>query len=160
MKKLHYIFIVLFLFSTISGCSLQDPKYINLSVKPNNHYYIDEIRNKILNNEKFTLYVFDTNLYKEIDVPSDENIIIEDFISSLTSDNYSDEAADKKEPYRIKLIFDDKKQYLIKVFDDCLISVSPWDGNFKEDIISIKNLPLRYNLFDFCNHIANEPLTK
>jgi hypothetical protein len=148
------------LFSTISGCNFQDAKYINLSTKPNNHYYVDEIKNKILSNNKFTLYVFDTNLYKEIEVPSEEKSVMENFISSLTDNNYSEETTDKKEPYRIKIIFDDNSQYILKIFDDSLVSVSPWDGNFKEDIVSIKELPLRYNLFDFCNHIANEPLSK
>lgn len=160
MRKINYFLIMLLLFSTIAGCGLQDPKYINLSVKPSTHYYTDEIKGKILNNEKFTLYVFDTNLYKEIPVSNEDGSIIESFISSLTSENYSEESSDKKEPYRIKITFDDKTQYLIKIFDDSLISVSPWDGNFKEDIISMKDIPLRYNLMDFCNHIANEPLSK
>ncbi|WP_297421147.1 DUF4883 family protein [Clostridium sp.] len=160
MRKISYIFIIIFLFSTISGCNFQDAKYINLSTKPNNHYYVDEIKNKILSNNKFTLYVFDTNLYKEIEVPSEEKSIMESFISSLTDNNYSEETTDKKEPYRIKIIFDDNSQYILKIFDDSLVSVSPWDGNYKEDMVSIKDLPLRYNLFDFCNHIANEPLSK
>ena len=159
MKKLNLIFITLILLFTLNGCNVQNPKYINFSTKPNNHYYTDELKNKILNNENFTLYVFDTNLYKEIEVPSDENPIIENFISSLIDDNYSDEQINIKEPYRIKIVFNDDK-YLIKVFDNSIISISPWDGNYKEDIISIKDLPLRYNLFDFCNHIANKPLSK
>ncbi len=159
MKKLNFIFIILLFFLTFSGCALQNPKYINFSVKPNNHYYIDEVKNKILNNENFTVYVFDTNLYKEIEVPNEENSTVADFISSLTYDNYSDETIDEKEPFRIRILFDDKSQYLVKVFNDSILSVSPWDGNYKEDIISMKNLPLKYNLFDFCNHIANKPLS-
>jgi hypothetical protein len=160
VRKLNFTFIILFLIFTLNGCALQSPKYINFSVKPNNHYYIDELKNKILNNKKFTLYIFDTNLYKEIEVPSEENSIIEDFFSSLTSNNYSDESIDTKEPFRIKILFDDNTQYLLKVFNDSVMSVSPWDGNYKEDMISIKDLPLRYNPFDFCNHIANKPLSK
>jgi hypothetical protein len=144
----------------LTGCNLQNYQYINFSVKPNNHYYIDEIKNKILNNKNFTLYVFDTDLYKEIEVPKDENSIFEDFISSLTDENYSVEAPNSKEPFRIRLYFNDKDQYFIKVFNDSIISISPWDGIFNEDVISIKNLPLRYNLFDFCNHIENKPITK
>ena len=159
MKKINFIFIILFLLFTLNGCSFQNPKYINFSTKSSNHYYTDELENKILNNESFTLYVFDTNLYKEIEVPSDENPIIENFISSLVNDNYSSEQIDVKESFRMKIVFSDNK-YLIKIFNDSIISVSPWDGNYKEDIISIKDLPLRYNLFDFCNHIANKPLSK
>ena len=159
MKKLYLIFITLVLILALNGCAVQDAKYINLSVKPSNHFYTDELKNKILNNETFTLYIFDTNLYKEMEVPSDENLIIESFLSSLVDDNYSTEQIDMKEPYRAKIVFKDSK-YLIKIFNDSTVSISPWDGNYKEDIVSIKELPLRYNLFDFCNHIANKPLIK
>ena len=158
LKKLNFIFIIFLLVFTLIGCSIQNPKYINFSTKPSNHYYTGELERKILNNEKFTLYVFDTNLYKEIEVPLEENLIIENFLSSLISDNYFDEKIDMKEPFRLKIVFDDNK-YLIKIFNESIVSISPWDGNYKEDIISIKDLPLRYNLFDFCNHIANKPLS-
>lgn len=159
LKKLNFTFIILLLLLTLNGCYFQDLGYINLSTKPNNHYYTDELENKILNNENFTLYVFDTNLYKEIEVPSEENPILENFISSLVEDNYLDEKVDMKEPFRLKIVFDDDK-YLIKIFNDSVVSISPWDGNYKEDVISIKGLPLRYNPFDFCNHITNKPLSK
>lgn len=156
MKNLRFIVVIILLLLPLSGCDLQNPKYINFSSKPNNHYYTDQLRNKILNNEKFTLYVFDTNLYKEIEVPTDENFIIENFTSALINDNYLNEKDDIKEPFRLKVVFKDDK-YLIKVFNNSVISISPWDGNYKEDIISIKDLPLRYNLYDFCNHIENNP---
>lgn len=156
MKNLRYISILLLLLFSLSGCNIQDPKYISFSTKPNNHYYTDELRNKILSNEKFTLYVFDTNLYKEIEVPSEENSIFENFTNTLTNDNYMDDKIDAKEPFRLKVVFKDDK-YLIKVFNDSVVSICPWDGNYKEDIVSIKNLPLRYNLYDFCKHIQNEP---
>ena len=159
LKKLNFIFIIVLLLFTLNGCSFQDPKYINFSTKPSNHYYTDELENRILNNESFTLYVFDTNLYKEIEVPSEENDIIENFISALVDDNYSEDQIDIEEPFRLKVVFNDDK-YLINVFNDSTVSISPWDGNYKEDIISIKDLPLRYNLFDFCNHIANKPLSR
>lgn len=160
MKKISCIFVILLLFTNLTGCNLRNYQYINFSVKPNNHYYIDEIKNKILNNKKFTLYVFDSNLYKEIEVPAGENSIFEDFISSLTDENYSTEEVNIKEPFRIRLYFNDNDQYFVKVFNDSIISIAPWDGIFNEDIISMKNLPLRYNLFDFCNHIANKPIAK
>lgn len=160
MKKINYIFMILVLFINFTGCDLQNSKYINFSVKPNNHYYLDEIKNKFLDNESFTLYMFDTNLYKEIEVSKDETPIIEDFIFSLTNENYSDETVPEKEPFRIKITFDDKNQYLIKIFNNSIISISPWDGLYKEDIISMNNLPLKYNLFEFCNHIANKPLAR
>lgn len=160
MKKLNFIFIILILSFTLIGCNFENPRYINFSMKPNNHYYVDKIKNRILNSDKYTLYIFDTNLYKEVEVSPEDDDIIEDFISSLTNETYSDEKIDIKEPFRLKIIFDNNDKYLIKVFNDSTISVAPWDGIYKEDIISIKNLPLKYNLFDFCNHVLNNPISK
>jgi hypothetical protein len=159
LKRFNLIIIILLLLlSTLTGCSSENPKYINFSTKPNNHYYTDQLKNKILTDENFTIYVFDTNLYKEIEVSKEENPIIKNFISSLISDNYSNDEVKNKEIYRLKIVFSDDK-YLIKVFDNSVVSIFPWDGNYQEDIISIKDLPLRYNLLDFCNHIANKPLS-
>ena len=158
MKRFNLIIITLLLLLTLNGCSTENSKYINFSTKPNNHYYTDQLENKILADENFTIYVFDTNLYKEIEVSKEENPIIKNFISTLISDNYSTEKINNKEIYRLKIVFSNDK-YLIKVFDNSIISISPWDGNYQEDIISIKDLPLRYNLLDFCNHIANKPLS-
>jgi len=159
LKKFNLIFITLLLILTLNGCISKNPKYINFSTKPNNHYYTDQLRNKILTDENFTLYVIDTNLYKEIEASKEENPIVKNFISCLVSDNYFDEQINTKESYRIKVVFNDDK-YLIKVFDNSTFSIAPWDGNYKEDTISKKELPLRYNLLDFCNHIANKPLSK
>lgn len=158
LKKFNLIFITSLLLLTLNGCITENPNYINFSAKPNNHYYTDQLENKILTDNNFTLYVFDTNLYKEIEVSKEENTIIQNFISSLISDNYFNETVNSQEIYRLKIVFNDDK-YLIKIFDNSIVSISPWDGNYKEDFISIKDLPLRYNLLDFCNHIANKPLS-
>lgn len=159
MKKLNFTFIIILLL-TLVGCNFENPRYINFSMKPNNHYYTDEIKNRILNKDKFTLYLFDTNLYKEVEVSHEDDLILENFISSLTSDAYSDEKTDTQEPFRLKIIFENNDKYLIKVFNDSIVSISPWDGVYNADTISIKNLPLKYNLFDFCNHVLNNPISK
>lgn len=160
MKKISSIFIILLFSLTLTGCDFQNPRYINFSMKPSNHYYIDKIKNRILNNYKYKLYVFDTNLYKEFQIPDEEDNIVEDFISSINSDAYTDETITSKEPFKLTIIFDNGEKYLIKVFNSSIISVAPWDGVYKEDVISIKDLPLKYNLFDFCNHVLNNPITK
>jgi hypothetical protein len=158
LKRFSLNIILFILLFNLTSCSIENPKYINISTKPNNHYYTDQLEHKFLADDNFTLYVFDTNLYKEIEVSKEENPILKNFISSLILENYSDSGINNKELYRIKVVFNDDK-YLIKVFDNSMVSISPWDGNYKEDIISMKDLPLRYNLIDFCNHIANKPLS-
>lgn len=157
MKKLLSVIIMFLITLPLFSCDAQNPKYINFTSKPNNHYYTDKLRSRILSNDTFTLYVFDTNLYKEIPVESSDNAIIENFLNSLTEDDYLNEPIKDKEPYRLKIVFKDEK-YLLRVYNESLVSISPWDGTYKEDTISMENLPLRYNLIDFCNHIENKPL--
>ena len=72
MKKFLFFAVSTLLSLMLCSCTIQDPKYISLSKKPNNHYYTSEIKKKLLENDPFTLYVFDTNLYKEIKVRSEE----------------------------------------------------------------------------------------
>ncbi|SFD37377.1 DUF4883 family protein [Clostridium uliginosum] len=159
MKKLSFISLIMLVYLLLNGCGLFSPKYINLSEKANNHYYTDELHKKILSNENFTLYVFDKNLYKEIKVNDDEISIIENFTNHLINTDYLDstEESNLKEPFRIKIVFKDET-FLIKVFNSKLVTLSPWDGNYKEDIISMDNLPLGYNLYDFCLHIHSKPI--
>lgn len=157
MKKLLSVIILFIITLPLFSCDVQNAKYINFTSKPSNHYYTDKLRNKILNNNPYELYVFDTNLYKEIPVEKSENVIIENFLNSLTESDYINEPIKDKEPYRIKIVFKDEK-YLMRVYNESLISISPWDGTYKEDTVSMNNVPLRYNLIDFCNHIENKPL--
>ena len=138
---------------------MSNSKYINLTTKPSNNYYTQNLQSKLLNDNSFTLYIFDTNFYKEIPVSKDENKIIENFISSLDSTNFSDSLPDSSinECFRIKIVFSDSSKYVIKVFNAENVSILPWDGTYNEDFINMQNVLLRYNLYDFCTHIASEP---
>lgn len=161
MFKKFLLPLLLLLTLNLNGCIVENSKYISFTSKPSTHYYTDKLKNKVLNNEKFSLLVFDTNLYKEIPVDKDEFVIVDNFLTSLSSNNYLqyDSKPDTKEMFRITISFDDSK-YLIRVYDSSIIAISPWDGSYEEDIISMENIPLRYNLLDFCNHIQNKPLQK
>ncbi len=161
MFKKFLLPLLLILVFSLNGCISQNPKYINFTSKPNTHYYTDELKNKVLSNEKFSLSVFDTNLYKDITVDKDENIILDNFLNSLTDKNYLpyDSKPENKESFRITVSFNDDK-FLIRIYDSSTISISPWDGTYEEDIVSMEDLPLRYNLLDFCNHIQNKPISR
>ena len=152
-KKL-IIFMILSLF--LIGCDINNPKYINLKKKESINYYSNEIYFKILNNEDYTLTMFDTDVSKNTLIDKEEQVIIENFLSSLTSSNYLKNSDDisNKEAFHLIIEFDDSK-YIFNVYDENLVTVYPWDGVFPEDIITSENVPLRYNLYDFCNHIKN-----
>lgn len=160
-KKVLLPLLIILVFS-LNGCISQNPKYINFTSKPSNHYYTDELKNKVLNNENFSLSVFDTNLYKDIKVNKDETIIIDSFLNSITEADYLpyESKPQSKEAFRLIVSFNDDTKFLIRIYDSSIIAVSPWDGNFEEDIISMSSLPLHYNLMDFCTHIQNKPVSK
>lgn len=157
MKKFTiYIFLMLSLL--LQGCSFSDPKYINFSEKSSPDFYTKEIYSKLLNDEEYSLELFNTNFYKNVHINKEEdNDIIENFIRSLSKDNYKTDGIipEEKEPYQLKITFDDSK-YVIKIYSNSTVTVSPWDGIYPEDIINIEDVPNRYNLFDFCSHIEHE----
>ena len=161
LKKLLLLFFIIISFN-LNGCMSQNSNYINFSSKPSNHYYTDELKNKIISSKDFSLCVFDTNLYKDITVDKDENIIIDDFFNALNNSNYLsyDSKPENKEIFRITISFEDSSKYLIRIYDSSVIAVSPWDGIYEEDIVSMNDIPLRYNLLDFCTHIQNKPASR
>ena len=160
-KKVLLPLLIILVFS-LNGCISQNPKYINFTSKPSNHFYTDELKNKVLNNENFSLSVFDTNLYKDIKVDKDETIIIDNFLNSITDADYLpyESKPESREAFRLIVSFNDDNKFLIRVYDSSIIAISPWDGNYEEDIVSMSNLPLHYNLMDFCTHIQNKPVAK
>ena len=151
-----YTFLILSLL--LQGCSFNDPKYINFSKKSSPDFYTKEIYSKLLNDEEYSIELFNTNFYKNVPINKEEdNDIIENFIRSLSKDNYKTDwtIPEEKEPYQLKITFDDSK-YVIKIYSNSIVTVSPWDGIYPEDIINIEDVPNRYNLFDFCSHIEHE----
>lgn len=155
MKKFKLCFLILLVF-LLQGCGLNDPKYINLKTKDGNDFYTKDVYSKLLKDDDFTLEIFDTNVYKNIPIDENEKMIIENFIRSLTKEDYKDEESPSdKEPFQIKISFSDDK-YVFKVFDDKRVTIAPWDGVFSEDIVNMENVPKRYNLYDFCTHIQHE----
>ena len=157
MKKFAIYALLIFSF-LLQGCTFNDPKYINFSKKSSSDFYTKDIYSKLLSDEDYKLELFNTNFYKNITIEKEEdNDIIENFIRSLSKENYKEDGIipDEKEPYQLKITFDNSK-YVIKIYNNSTVTVSPWDGVYPEDIINMENIPNRYNLFDYCSHIEHE----
>ena len=160
MKKISFL-ILIFLCFSLSGCIFQNPKYISFSKKPSDNYYTSSLYDKFLENNNYSVSIFDTNLYKNIQVSDDEKKVIENFIKSLSDKDFqTSDINDTQEPYRIKILFSDGSKYVIKVFNNKNVSIFPWDGCYSEDYVNIEDVPLGYNLYDFCNHVHNKPQQK
>ena len=156
MKKLKILFTLLIIFM-LQGCGLTAPKYPHLGSKKDPAYYSKEIYSKILDNEEFTMVLFNNNLYKDISIDSSENDIVKEFFSSISEANYENQETPKEtEPYEIRIEFSDGEKYVINVYNNNLVTLYPWDGNYPEDVISMEGVPVHYNLFDFCLHIENQ----
>ncbi|MGL4729974.1 MAG: DUF4883 family protein [Clostridium sp.] len=153
MKKLYLLLAILSIM-LLSGCGLNDAKYISITDKTSDDYYTKELYSKLLSGNEYSIVVFDTNLYKDIKVDDTDKYVVEEFFKSLSKENFNTSTTypQEKEPYRIIITFDDIK-YQIKVYSADNVFLAPWDGKFKPDNINFKNVPQRYNLFDFCEYI-------
>ncbi|GFZ31760.1 hypothetical protein CSC2_22860 [Clostridium zeae] len=154
MKKLLSLTLILIISLTFIGCS--DSQYINLKKKPSNHYYTEELY-KLINNNKFEISAFDTDVYKELPAKEEDDKVLIDFIKSLKNDNFIKKPANLPEKPKYKLFVKiSADKYVINVYDENVVSVFPWDGVFEEDYLSMDNIPLAYRLDSFCKYVFNK----
>lgn len=156
MKKLYSLIVLILYITLLQGCSYEKPDYVHFTNKPSLNYYIGEINNCILKGEDYTFEIFYKDVYKTIKIDDSEKVLIENFINSLTNDSYEKYTyTDEIEPFQIRITFnnDPEEKYIIKIYNYTTISVSPWDGIYDPDIISMKNVPENYNLYNFCTYV-------
>ena len=153
MKKFFLPFTI-FLFSfLLVGCNLNKSQYIRPEEKPTSNYYTNEIIDKLESNESYTIKVFDLNIYKYYKVDKEEHSILMEFVESLSSDNFISEIDENLTPsYKIIIEFPNDK-YIINAYTENLVSIYPWDGIYKEDIISMDGVSDYYNIYKFCDYI-------
>lgn len=157
MRKLNLCCLLLIIF-LLPGCTFNKPEYIKNDTKPSNSFYTNEIYSKLKIEEEFTLEVFNCDLYKYYEVKKDDLDIIQDFIESLHTENFHEEFSEDQKnlipKYKMILTFKNSK-FIFNIFDNNLCTIYPWDGVFKEDIISFENVPKHSNLYEFCIYIEN-----
>lgn len=154
MKKITILVLILIILN-IQGCNNLRPQYPHLESKPNISYYTNMLYSQIENNDNYKLEILNTNLYKTYNIKDKDKEIIKNLLNNIPNENYTKKKLPTNEAYRIK-IYINNETYLIKVFSNELISISPWDGNYEEDIINMKNVPKRYNLYDYCVYIEDK----
>ncbi len=153
MKKLISFTLVIIFTYLFTSCTFNESQYISPSSKPKVDYYISEIKDRIDKKDEYTIKIFDLNLYKYYEVDKKEHSIIPEFIDALNKDNYNTELQDGLIPdYKIIIEFSNDK-YVINAYNDKLISIYPWDGVYKEDIISMEGISDYYNLYKYCEYI-------
>ncbi|MBU5454413.1 DUF4883 family protein [Caproiciproducens sp. MSJ-32] len=153
MKKFVCYIIILIIPLFFISCNINSAQYSKTKSKPTPDYYTNEIYKKILNNEEYKLKVFDMDFYVSYDVNKEEHSILPEFFDAIDTENFKTDIDLPSSPkYKLIVEFSDFK-YIINIYDEELISVYPWDGIYKEDILTMKNVPDYYNLYKFCEYI-------
>lgn len=157
MKKLTFILLTIIFILLLYGCTFEDPKYIHLKKKPSTNSYTTEIAKNLSLDIPYSLELFNLDLYKLYILNDDEKKVLINFLKTTTTDNFNEyEKISDIETYQLRMTFSNGDKYIIKVFNNSLLSVSPWDGIFSEDIINMNNIPANYNLYEFCIFIEKK----
>lgn len=153
-KRIRFTICISFIIFLLFGCS--DPKYINLEQKPHKAYYTEKLY-EIVRTEDFEFTILDTNLYKDATVSKNDKSVLKNTIKSLSVENFIDRPNGLPEKPKYKLFINkDSIKYVIDVYDNNIISLYPWDGNFPEDYIYLKDVPDAYKLESFCKYIYDK----
>lgn len=157
LKKGSFIFLALILIGSIFFSA---NLYLNRK-KPNNYYYTNLLAKNLTLNKNYEVRVLDTNFYKTEHLAKEDIDLIEKFLKELRKPNFISKpvSLDEKPKYKIFFNFpENKEKFVINIYDSEYISIQPWDGEFMMDYISMKNIPLRYNLYSLGrNAFAKEP---
>lgn len=153
MKKLISFIFILIIPLSLMSCNINRAQYSKQKNKPNPDYYTNEIYERIMNNEEYKLKVFDMDFYVSYEVNEKEHSILPEFFDSLESRNFEGEIENNSSPkYKLIIEFSNFK-YIINIYDEEIVSIYPWDGIYKEDILTMENVPDYYNLYKFCEYI-------
>jgi hypothetical protein len=154
MKKRFLLYFLISISLIFNGCS--NPKYINLSKKPSACYYSESLYT-IIKKDEFNVSVIDSNFYKQLTLNDEDKLVINNFFSSLTTNCFikKPDTITEKPLYKLFLVCKNQK-YVIDIFTSDLISISPWDGSYEPDFISMNQVPQKFNLLNFCKYIYNK----
>ena len=153
------VFIILIITILISSCSY---KVINrfYNLKPSKNYYTSKLIRDIIYNNDIEMSCIETNFYKRFNLNSNERGEIIRFIALLKDEFFlgTEQIVDMKEIEKIKPLYKltidvNKNKYCIEILDENFIKIFNWDGNYVEDYIIIKNLPMGENLFYYLKYL-------
>lgn len=101
--------------------------------------------------EIFALYM---NFYKKKDFSKDDLTAFAQFFNSLNNDSFKAKPANLpvKPLYKIFLTFS-KNKYVVNVYTENFISISPWDGSYSMDYIDTSKMFKAYNLYGLCKYL-------
>ena len=135
-----------------TGCDLLLP-YTNVT-KPSSYYYTNLLAKDSGLEKKYKVLIIDMNFYNERLINNGNIDTVNSFIHSLTNKNFISKPKDLPSKPLFKIIFSfSKDKFVINVYNENYLSIFPWTGNYEMDYISMKDIPVSYNLLNLSKYI-------
>lgn len=154
MKKNQFILFEILIFTMLifSGCESQLISYNEK--KPNIYFYTQNLCSLIDKSDDFSVILFQSDLHKQVDITKEAVPLLKNFINDIKADNFMERPEDIPEvpPYKLFITINDTK-YVINIYNDSILSIHTWDGIFKEDFLTMKDVHTAYNLYGLCKYI-------
>ncbi|MCB2292493.1 DUF4883 family protein [Clostridium algoriphilum] len=122
--------------------------------KPTNYYYTKLLMKDLSLEKPVELYTLYMNFYKKKDFSKDDLSTFIQFFNSLNNDSFIAKPPNlpAKPLYKIFLTFSVNK-YVINIYNENVISIYPWDGDYSMDYIDTSKMYKAYNLFGLCKYL-------
>jgi len=122
--------------------------------KPNNYYYTKLLMKDLSLEKPVELYTLYMNFYKKKDFSKDDLSTFAQFFNSLNNASFISKPANlpDKPLYKIFLTFSVNK-YVINIYNEKVISIYPWDGDYSMDYIDTSKMYKAYNLMGICKYL-------
>lgn len=139
---------------SLFGCKYDFNKTIYMKNKPNNYYYTKLLMKDLSLEKPVELYTLYMNFYKKKDFSKDDLSTFAQFFNSLNNASFISKPANlpDKPLYKIFLTFSVNK-YVINIYNEKVISIYPWDGDYSMDYIDTSKMYKAYNLMGICKYL-------
>lgn len=140
------------------SCTPDLSKFAIKKNKPTKYYFTENLANDFPKYKNHSINALYLNSYKGIKLEEGEVLILRNFLKNLNKDDFIDKPENiaDKPVYKFYCSFDNKCKYVINVYNEKYLCIYPWDGDFKEDYVDMKNTYTTYNLMELCKYIFNK----
>lgn len=158
MKKTILLLITFILSICIfTGCT--SPNTYNPFIskeKPSTDYYTTLLKETLAEESPSKVYMFYREFFKEFTFPDPDIEDILSFIETLQKSDFIEKPEDlpEKYAYKVYLTFSESK-YVISIYNEKYVSISSWDGDYKEDYADISTIPLSINIYGICKYFTS-----
>lgn len=157
IKKYIVVIICAFFCLNLFGCNYTFNKTLTKKNKPSSYYYTNLLMKDLSLEKPTELYALYMNFYKKKDFSVEDLSTFTEFFNSLNNDSFIQKPANlsNKPIYKIFLTFSVNK-YIINVYNENLISIYPWDGDYSMDYLDTNKMYKAYNLYGLCKYLIPE----